>query len=149
MKSSSVESPSCVCCEHADRGTSRVVSCPFPVLVEPVGVQFASLSVHQHYLHWILPIGCVKARLEARTREREERGERRERRERQERANGANGANGTNGANRKNGATRERERERARDRREGRKRGGRREGAREGGRGRELALKCRLRSVQT
>ena len=63
VKPSSVAFPCCVCCERADGGTSRVVSCPFPVLVEPVGVQFASLSAHQHNLHWILPIGCVKVRL--------------------------------------------------------------------------------------
>ena len=48
VKPSSVAFTSCVCCERADRGTSRVVSCPFSALVRPVGVQFASLSVHQY-----------------------------------------------------------------------------------------------------
>ena len=85
VKPSFVAFPSCVCCERADRGTSRVVSCPFPVLCEPVGVQFASLSVNQHYLHWILPIGCVKVRLREGKREKERKQERKQKKKKRKR----------------------------------------------------------------
>ena len=43
----------------------------FSALVEPVGVQFASLSVHQHSLHWILPIVCEGSSQTKRGREEE------------------------------------------------------------------------------
>ena len=83
VKPSSVAFPSCVCCERADRGTTRAVSCSWLML--SCSVQFASLSVHQHCLHWILPIGCVKVRLREREREkeREEDKERQKEKERQ------------------------------------------------------------------